>query len=109
MKKSKVFSLVWGIIALVLSGFMIYVCFGLNAGLGTADGLARLSLIVLIPVVIIIYVITISLTISALLSSIRLMQSEDKGFKITGIVILALSIVAIGGEMWAIISLLLKI
>lgn len=109
MRKSKIFNLVWGLIALVLSGFMIYTCFGLNFGLNETNGLARLGLIVLIPVVIIIYLITISLTISALFSSTRVIKAENKKFKITGIVMLVLSVVAIGCALWAVIDLFLII
>lgn len=109
MKKNKVFSLVWGLLALVLSGFMIYVCFGLNSELNTTEGLARLSLIVLIPVMIVIYLITISLSISALLSSRKVIKVDNQGFKITGIVMLVLSILAIGCWVWAIVNLFVLI
>lgn len=104
-KKCKVFSLIWAVVALILSGFLIYVCHGINTSLTIEDGLARLSLVVLIPVVIIVYAIMISASITATTSSIRTMHSDIKGIKITGIVMLVLSLVSVGASIWVIVNL----
>ena len=109
MKKSRVFSLVWAIVTLILSGFMIYVCHGINASLAIEDGLARLSLVVLIPVVIIIYVIMTGLSVIATTSSIKTMKSDIKGIKIAGIILFILSLASIGVSIWTIVDLFVKI
>lgn len=109
MKKSRVFSLVWAIVTLILSGVMIYVCHGINASLAIEDGLARLSLVVLIPVVIIIYVIMTGLSVIATTSSIKTMKSDIKGIKITGIILFILSLASIGVSIWTIVDLFVKI
>ena len=109
VKNIKVFSLIWAIVALILSGFMIYVCHGINAGLAIEDGLVRLSLVVLIPVIIIVYVIMIAASVTATTSSIRTMCSDIKGIKITGIVTFVLSFASVGASIWVIVDLFVTI
>lgn len=109
MKNKKIVSLIVSILMLIISGFMIYLCYSINSSLAANTGLQRLGLVILIPVVIIVYIIMTSSSVTALISSIKTMHSEIKGIKITGIILFILSLCAIGLVIWVIVKLFIII
>lgn len=86
----KIGSFIASIITLILSGFLVYVCYMLNLSL-VAEGLGKLAYIVVIPLCVIFYIFLFGLATASLTSSIKAISSSSKFIKITSIFLLILS------------------
>lgn len=87
----KIFSFILAIIFTLISGFLVYICYQLNLSL-IAEGWAKLSYIVAIPLYFVFYALLFGLAIAGLISSIKAISSSSKFIKITSIILLILSI-----------------
>ena len=87
----KIGSFILAIVFTLISGFLIYICYQLNLSL-IAEGWAKLSYIVTIPLYFVFYALLFGLTTASLISSIKAISSSSKFIKITSIILLILSI-----------------
>ena len=88
-------SFIASIVSTILSCFGVYI-FNQLVETSQFEGLARLSLLVAIPVYLIIGLIMLSLMFTAVVSSIKSIGSNSKIIKIISIIILLIDIAIIG-------------
>lgn len=104
----KIGSFILAIVLTLISGFLVYICYQLNLSL-IAEGWAKLSYIVTIPLYFVFYALLFGLTTAGLISSIKAIFSSSKFIKITSIILLILSIAILTMAVLLAINLFKKI
>lgn len=89
----KIFGFIWGIISFVLSVLISGVCYNVYTSIKeTSGGVAALSLIATVPLLIILYIILIGCLMSAVITTIRAMFSESKFIKVVSVILIILEV-----------------
>lgn len=86
----KVLGFVGSIVLFIVSVLLTIITYYLSNHFMTASGIAVISALVLIPLIIMFFVILASVLISGTIGAIRSIGSDIKGIKITAIILLIL-------------------
>ena len=103
----KIANFVWGIIFFVLSVFMSLLCYRIYGSIKeTTGGIAALSLIVTIPLLLMLYVVLLSFLTGAVFNTIRAMFIDVKAIRIISIVLVILEVVLLAFDIFAAMAFL---
>ena len=88
----KILNFVWGVIFFILSVVLSLICRNLLLNIQDTSGVAALSFIVTIPLVLILYVVLLSFLAGAVFNTIRAIFSDIIAIKIISIVLIVLEV-----------------
>ena len=93
--RTRIGSFIFGIISLIVSGFLIFLVFDLN-GQTHMEGFERLSLIVTFPIYILFYCLLFGSLATSVICFIKSIFSCIPAIKVLAIILLIISLIAIG-------------
>lgn len=89
----KIANFVWGIIFFALSVLMSVLCYNVYGSIQeTNGGIAALSLIVTIPLLLMLYVVLLSFLVGAVFNTVRSIFIDVKAIKIISIILVVLEV-----------------
>ena len=88
----KIAGFVWGIITFVLSILLSGICYTVYTSIQETSGVAAISLIVTVPLLIILYIALLGFLTSAVISTVRALFSISTAIKIISIILLILEV-----------------